>query len=512
MVAAAIRANALHDLPLAERLARAALDIGHGIDAGMELAWVLRSAGRHVEAEAVLAGLASSAERDDDRSLVAANRSLQLFWSLNRPDEAFAVALRVERTIAPGPWRDELVVGRATLHLLAGRLRDALELGAPHAAVTGRPMLTAAVAVAPALALMGRTKEAVAVADRAFHDYDLVLDRRVRGDQGIHVVSKILALVEAGYLEEAWAVATGGYEQAVAARDASGQAWMALQRGRVALAQGRLQAAGHAFAEAASIFADIDVVGVRRWALAGIALCAAQAAEPERAGAALDELESLGQTTFMMMEPDVDRARAWAAVADNDLAGARRWLTTAIARAVQSGAATLESAALHDLVRLGEPGDAVARLSELAFVIEGPLAPTRAAHAAALARHDADGLAGAAGSFSGAGAHLSAAEAWAQAAAIGDGRAAPRARAESGAAAARCEGAATPALRGGPLARLTRREREVAMLAAAGLASKEIAARLVVSTRTVENHLQHIYDKLGVAGRADLATALQGAV
>jgi len=46
------------------------------------------------------------------------------------------------------------------------------------------------------------------------------------------------------------------------------------------------------------------------------------------------------------------------------------------------------------------------------------------------------------------------------------------------------------------------------MLAATGMASKEIAQRLYLSVRTVDNHLQHAYTKLGVSGRADLAQAL----
>ncbi len=53
-----------------------------------------------------------------------------------------------------------------------------------------------------------------------------------------------------------------------------------------------------------------------------------------------------------------------------------------------------------------------------------------------------------------------------------------------------------------------RREIEVAALAAAGMANKEIACRLSVSVRTVENHLQRVYEKLGVARRADLGGAL----
>jgi len=92
------------------------------------------------------------------------------------------------------------------------------------------------------------------------------------------------------------------------------------------------------------------------------------------------------------------------------------------------------------------------------------------------------------------------------------GRRAPLLRAASAAQLLEsCEGARTPAL---ALARhaglLTQREREVAALAASGLPSRLIAARLVLSSRTVENHLQRLYGKLGVTGRAELAAVLGG--
>ena len=68
-----------------------------------------------------------------------------------------------------------------------------------------------------------------------------------------------------------------------------------------------------------------------------------------------------------------------------------------------------------------------------------------------------------------------------------------------------------PIIDAGPIA-LTRREREIAMLAAQGLASKEIGERLFISRRTAENHLAKVYDKLGVRTRVELARVLDGGV
>ena len=54
---------------------------------------------------------------------------------------------------------------------------------------------------------------------------------------------------------------------------------------------------------------------------------------------------------------------------------------------------------------------------------------------------------------------------------------------------------------GGP-AGLTAREVEVLKLVARGLSNKEIAERLVISPKTVANHVEHIYSKIDASTRA----------
>ena len=51
---------------------------------------------------------------------------------------------------------------------------------------------------------------------------------------------------------------------------------------------------------------------------------------------------------------------------------------------------------------------------------------------------------------------------------------------------------------------LTRRESEVAELVAEGLTNREIAARLYLSERTAQNHVQHILTKLDLANRSQI--------
>jgi DNA-binding NarL/FixJ family response regulator len=55
---------------------------------------------------------------------------------------------------------------------------------------------------------------------------------------------------------------------------------------------------------------------------------------------------------------------------------------------------------------------------------------------------------------------------------------------------------------------LTEREREIAKLVSTGKSNRAIAAALVISERTVENHLASIFGKLGVSSRTELATKM----
>jgi DNA-binding NarL/FixJ family response regulator len=60
------------------------------------------------------------------------------------------------------------------------------------------------------------------------------------------------------------------------------------------------------------------------------------------------------------------------------------------------------------------------------------------------------------------------------------------------------------------LQRLSPREREVLLCAVSGLANKELAHRLSITEATVKVHLTHIFRKLGINGRVELAAAYYG--
>lgn len=52
---------------------------------------------------------------------------------------------------------------------------------------------------------------------------------------------------------------------------------------------------------------------------------------------------------------------------------------------------------------------------------------------------------------------------------------------------------------------LTDAENRVAVAVSRGLSNKEIAAKLSISVRTVENHISHIFDKKGFTNRVEIA-------
>jgi DNA-binding NarL/FixJ family response regulator len=61
------------------------------------------------------------------------------------------------------------------------------------------------------------------------------------------------------------------------------------------------------------------------------------------------------------------------------------------------------------------------------------------------------------------------------------------------------------------LSRLTERERDVAAAVGAGLSNAEIAARLFLSVPTVKAHIGHLFTKLEVTNRVQIAICVHDA-
>ena len=237
---------------------------------------------------------------------------------------------------------------------------------------------------------------------------------------------------------------------------------------------------------------------------------AALTADPAGAQAALAQAEALAGPPTRLFDTWPGPIRAWVAAARGEVPAAVDLALGTAAEARRRGQPGCELIALHDVARLGAPARVVTRLAELDAMVQGDLASLLIRHVQALVSADADVLDEIAGSFAAVGANLLAAEA--SAAAAGAYREAGRvgsaaaSAARAAALAGTCEGARTPALAGlhEPVG-LTPRELEIARMAATGLSSRAIAARLVVAVRTVDNALGQVYAKLRIGGRAELA-------
>ena len=301
---------------------------------------------------------------------------------------------------------------------------------------------------------------------------------------------------------------------AVEAGNRAAEAFFGSTLGWVQLNQGLLVSAQRTYRESAAAFRASSYSGPLRWALGGLLFAAALARDMEVAHEAGRALDALDPHPAALFDTAIRQARAWAAVADGDPERARRLLRDAATEASSRGAVLDESAALHDLARLGRADDVADRLQALAATGQGDFLRVLADHAGGLARGDQEALGDAAERFAAMGFNLRGAESAMAAseasARTGDQRAAARWARRGTELAARCQAPATPELVGsaGPVP-LTNREREIALLAADGLTTRVIAERLYLSARTVDNHLARIYTKLGITNRSELAATLR---
>lgn len=514
-LAAAGAAEATFDPQLAERLARAAIAADGGLPARHALAQALSAQGRFGEAETTLAELADAAETDPDRLQIARARVVNLHFGLRQSAEAEAVLDATAASVSEPAAHDELATLRAWQFYFSGRPLEAINAVAQ---ILTRPLIDerlgvhAALAAAPALGMAGRAGAAIALVER-WQGAARGLSAELPLAAGQLESARVLALHLAGQIRESYARAEAGYRWALAEGTHEGTAVWAMILGAVGLGAGRLATTRRWLAESALLLREFDPVGSLAWTLALLAQAAAQSGEAEAAEAALAEAEA-AYRGGLVLDFDLLLARAWAAAGRGELSAARHLALAAAEYALASGQRGFAVLGFHDLARLGDAATAAGRLASLGDQVEGPLVAACATHAAALVAQDPRELERAAASFHSIGAALRAAEATADAARAyrTEGRLA-RARAADARArilAERTEGARTPALTSLEAAdELTAREREIVTLAASGLANRTIADRLVLSVRTVENHLQHAYAKLGVGSRDELARLLR---
>ena len=513
VVSAARAAHKHGELPLAIRLCEAISATDRTTELTILLAELLTDVGRNREADSILHDL--HGRNDEDRALIAMTRAVNLGIHLDEVDDAVAILDASIDELSEGPWAAEVVGLRGVIELMLGRPLEALRRVEPFLHLgTGREFVEAATAAGPALVVVGRCEQAAELAQASLDERMALGDQAMLESAGLHALVRGFGLAEAGRFVEADELTSFVLSAASDMAVTNGVMWAGVVRGRSMLDQGHYPDAVRLFELAASAALDLNLGLHLAWARGGALLAHAQMGEHRASRSALDALDSSPQTRLGMMASEVERARAWAAIVAGDLRGGSTRLVGAADRAHESGEIGMEILALHDLVRIGR-GDWVDRLAALGDQVEGELGDARIAHGRAFAADDADALVEVGARFESMGALVFAAEAINQASWIERRRGrtvvADRLRSQVMALRGRRPTAATPALAShAGLASLTLREAEVASLVAAGRTSKEVAVHLDVSVRTVDNLLQRVYRKLGVAGRADLRDLRSG--
>jgi ATP/maltotriose-dependent transcriptional regulator MalT len=511
LTSAAWLARFNHDQVQVERLARAAAGHGATPESGLLLGEALHDLARYDEADDVLSAALGLVATDDRLFAPLVEMHVRnLMWGMQRPDDALSVLRDMRERAMDNVTRAELAAEEGMVLSYTGRPREALNvLQEVDDSVHARAWVIAAIAAEPALIATGKYEIAIAVGDSAYEDHSRLSEHFALADSDVHRMFRVEALAALGRLEESSALAMACYENTRRDAPANTPLWFVVGLGRNAMLQGRLETARRWLAEGVARCEARDV-GPRRVVLSLLATAAAWMGDVDAARDAVAELESLEPFAYLLGEQAL--GPAWAAAAAGELPRARAMLVHAAGDAQETGHWTAEAWLLHDASRLGHRG-AGERLVELAEVCEGSLVRTRAAHAMAADAGHAAGLAKAAADFEDIGALLLATEAATQAAEqyqrSGDQRTAAALRARAASLLTACESVRTPLLvTTESVVPLTPREREICALAATGDTGPEIAAKLFLSVRTVNNHLQRAYTKLGVTNRGELAAAL----
>jgi DNA-binding CsgD family transcriptional regulator len=499
------------DTPLAERLARAAVLAGGGMESQLMHCYCLVWHGRAAEAESDLATLVEHATTDLERVRIAELRAHNLFWTLRRPADAEAVLDDTGRQLTEPTARHLLAAPRAAIYADLGRPRQAVQAATEALAEASLPdhlVVLASWGLVGGLGMLGRADEIGTVSTRGYAAAARAPNAAVMrmGLSYRHMIGLKLA----GYLHEAERIA-------LEARRESEDSWFPhsslILLGQAALAQGNVDSALRSLREArASLDALGDIGGWLFRCRLSLTQALAMAGEVSAAKRALAELDENRHPAFAFLEPELMLAQAWVAAAEGAVSQALVHAHQAAEVAANAGQLAHEVLALQTAVGFGDRTVAD-RLAALATQVDGPRAGVAARFAAALATGDGAELAAVSEEFERMGDLVAAVDAAAHAAfayrrqdlrgsALGCST-----RAE--ALAERCGGVSTPALRqASERLPLTDREREIVMLLGEGLSSPAIAERLTLSARTVEGHIYRAMAKTGTTSRDELAALL----
>ena len=510
LVRAAHGAVWLADLPLADRLAEAAIRAGAGPEANFVRAHALSWLSRGEEADTVLAEIRTSQLTDGDRARFAFLRASNMLWVLADPARAKELIDDASRTTSP--QARSYIDAFLTVYWFAMDQPGLATQASKDLALDDLPAVVGA-EIAWALAVIsadaGRTTEAVAVADAGYN----VATRSFDAPQMRFNIADahVSALLLSGRVRDAVEVAERVRQQAA---DLPGAAHLlgAAVAGRAALGAGRLDTAClllEQAAEALSASGHAIGWGYRYHFPRSTAL--AMRGSTDEAAAALAALDKL-RRPFRSLDYERSLARAWVGAGQGAVSEAITVLLSAAERAGANGQFAAEVICLQTATQFGDRSGAP-RLRELEAIVEGPRVGLAARFAEALRDGDAAELAAVSEDFESMGDLVAAVDAAAHAA-IGYRRQDLRGSAlgcstRADALAQQCGGASTPALRQATeRLPLTDREREIVMLVADGLSSRAVAERLTLSVRTVESHIYRAMSKTGTTSRDELVNLL----
>lgn len=514
LLQAALRAAERQDWTLSARVAEAAVAAGGGVEAALALADSQRALGHFSAALDALDALGAEEGDDDDQiARAAVLRACILSLGLARFDEADSILERAARRLADPDSASWVEAVRAGLLTSTGRPALAVaqaQLVLSRPGLNGRAELAARAAAALGLAWCGQIDQALA----------LVADPPETGSHSVGwlatgwiKLTQTLAFSLSGRVADLEASAIGDYRLGVQLDNRHLQGQAAADLGWAALLRGELERASHWLREATTVFGPVDFPAGQAQALIGLVEVMAETGDLAGASAALEASRSLAERSVVVgARRRVAEARL--AAAEGAVGEAVQTLEAAANEARAEGLVAYEIMALHGSVRLGW-GEPAERLGQLHEATGNPLLATMVKQAQALSSTDAAGnrLDQVAEEYARRELRLFAAEAAAQASAahrrVGDQRrataSAGRAHFLLGAVAGHRPLALSTAM---TPPELTRREGEVAGLAARGLSSSAIAERLCLSVRTVDTHLARVYFKLGIGSRSELAPAL----
>ena len=511
LMRAARLARQAPDFQLVKRLSAAAIAQGSGgLDALLLLSDALYELGEHdASRDAHERGLQQAT--DEFMVMLFATSAHRVYlWGLDAPDDGVSMLRTALQRVTSPVLRDAIVSAEMNVLAFSDRAVEALEIDGRIVDESYLVEEIAAVSRSVSMTCVGRASEALFVSLDAEARQVLLRDPRAVLHPVVHQICRSFAHAELGEFQQAFANASQAHDQFVTIQMPLNETWSAINLARAHMFAGSLATASRWANEAAAAADRGNFRAGSRLALMVSAICAAQLGQP--AEGFLDQVRDVPDTSgFFGVETPI--AEAWCLQAMGRLGEARHVLAAGALACAARGLVSSEVFLVHECGRAGLAHQFASRARELLPLTDSPFAHARLHHVVAMESGDAEQLAQAAAQLEALGAHLLAAEAAAGSgrrfATAGDQRRAATLNATAQRLAALCEGARTSALYTFDTpSPLTDREREIATLAAQGLTSRAIAEQLVVSTRTIENHLQRVYMKLGVNGRAELADAI----